>query len=75
MKSRKTASWRRPLNLGQEENLLIPLIRGAAEFDPAVIRGGQKSVDDFRGEMGTVMYGLEKLMSKASPLIHREPAA
>lgn len=64
-----------PVNLGQQENLLIPLIHGAAEFDPAVVRGGQKSVDDFRRELGTVIYGLERLMSKAKPLIHRQPAA
>jgi hypothetical protein len=64
-----------PVNLGERENLLIPLIHGAAEFDPAVVRGGRKSVEDFRRELGRVMYGLEQLMSKAKPLIHRQPAA
>ena len=68
------ASAERPINLGQRENLLIPLIHGAAEFDPAIVRGGRKSVDDFRRELGTVIYGLERLMSKAKPLIHRQPA-
>lgn len=64
-----------PVNLGQQENLIVPLIHGAAEFDHAVARAGHKAVDDFRREMGTVMYGLEKLMSKMRPLIHRRPEA
>jgi isopentenyl phosphate kinase len=68
---RETAGEDR-VNLGQQENLIIPLIHGAAEFDHAVARGGEKSKDDFRYEMGNVMYGVEKLMSKMRPLIHRE---
>ena len=32
-------------------------------------------MDDFRRQMGTVMYGMEKLMSTAKPLIHDEAAA
>lgn len=59
-----------PINLGQQENLLIPMIHGAAEFDHAVARGGEKSKEDFRREMGTVMYALEKLMSKMEPAIN-----
>jgi hypothetical protein len=61
-----------PVNLGQQENLIIPLIHGAAEFDYAVARGGEKSKQDFRREMGNVMYGMEKLMSKMKPLIQGE---
>lgn len=30
-----------PVNLGQQENLLIPPIHGAAEFDHAIARGGR----------------------------------
>jgi hypothetical protein len=71
---RREAAGEDPVNLGQQENLLIPLIHGAAEFDHAVARGGEKSKQDFRREMGNVMYGMEKLMSKMRPLIHREPA-
>jgi len=66
---------RTSVTLGERENLVIPLIHGAAEFDSAVARGGTKSVEDFRREMGTVMYGLEKLMSRMRPLIHRRAEA
>jgi hypothetical protein len=68
----REAAGEDPINLGQEENLIIPLIHGAAEFDHAVARGGEKSTQDFRREMGNVMYGMEKLMSKMKPLIHRQ---
>ncbi len=66
-----------PVNLGQQENLVIPLIHGAASFDHAVGRGGEKSKEDFRREMGNVMYSFEKLMSKMEPVINppEEPAA
>lgn len=59
-----------PVNLGQQENLLIPMIHGAAEFEHAVERGGEKAKEDFRRELGNVMYALEKLMSKAEPVIN-----
>lgn len=59
-----------PINLGQQENLVIPLIHGAAEFDHAVERGGEKAKEDFRREMGNVVYGLQKLMSKMQPVIN-----
>jgi hypothetical protein len=61
-----------PVNLGQQENLLIPLIHGAAEFDHAAARGGEKSKEDLRREMGNVMYAFEKLMSKMQPVINPE---
>ena len=69
---RREASGEDPVNLGQQENLIIPLIHGAAEFDHAVARGGEKAKQDFRREMGNVMYGLEKLMSRMEPLINPE---
>jgi len=59
-----------PVNLGQQENLVIPLIHGAAEFETAVARGGKKAKEDFRREMGTVIYGLQMLLSKIQPVIN-----
>jgi hypothetical protein len=67
---RREAAGEDPVSLGQQENLLIPLLHGAAEFDYAVARGGEKSTEDFRREMGLVMYGLQKLMSKMEPIIN-----
>jgi hypothetical protein len=67
---KREAAGEGPVNLGQQENLLIPLLHGAAEFDYAVARGGKKSQEDFHRELGTMMYGLEKLMSKMRPLIN-----
>lgn len=66
-----------PVSLGQQENLIIPLIHGAAEFDHAIGRGGQKSQIDFRREMGNVMYAFDKLMSKMAPIVNsrEKPAA
>jgi hypothetical protein len=61
-----------PVNLGQQENLMIPLVHGAAEFDYAVARGGEKAKEDFRREMGNVMYAFERLMSKLQPVINPE---
>ena len=61
-----------PVNLGQQENLLIPLIHGAAEFDHAVARGGERSKEDFWREMGNVVYAFEQLMSKMQPVINPE---
>ena len=67
---RREAAGEDPVNLGEQENLVIPMIHGAAEFDDAVARGGEKAKEDFRREMGNVMYGLEKLMSRMEPLIN-----
>ncbi len=61
---KREAAGETGVNLGQRENLLIPLIQGAAEFDYVAARGGEKSKADFRREMGHVMYALQKLMSK-----------
>lgn len=51
---------------------MIPLVHGAAEFDYAVARGGEKAKEDFRREMGNVMYAFERLMSKLQPVINPE---
>jgi hypothetical protein len=67
---KREAAGETDVNLGQRENLLIPLIHGAAEFDYVATRSGEKSKDDFRREMGKVMYGLQKLMSKMQRFIN-----
>jgi hypothetical protein len=67
---RREAAGEDPVNLGQQENLMIPLIHGAVEFDRAVGRGGEKSKEDFRREMGNVMYGFQELMSKLEPIVN-----
>jgi hypothetical protein len=59
-----------PLVLGEQENLVIPMINGSAEFDYAVGRGGEKAKEDFRRAMGNTMYGLQKLMSAIEPVLH-----
>jgi hypothetical protein len=59
-----------PLVLGEQENLVIPMINGSAEFDYAVGRGGKKAKEDFRRAMGNAMYGLQKLMSAVEPILH-----
>jgi hypothetical protein len=58
------------VNLGQRENLLIPLIHGAAEFDRVIGRSGEKAKKEFRREMGLVTYVLSKLISKIQPIIN-----
>lgn len=67
---KREAKGEDPVSLGQEENIVIPFIHGAAEFDHAVERGGEKAKEDFRREMGNVVYGMEKLMSKLQPVIN-----
>ncbi len=59
-----------PVILGEQENLVIPLIHGSAEFEHAVARAGEKAKEDFRREMGNVLYGFQKLMSAAEPVLH-----
>ncbi len=67
---RREAAGEDPVDLGQQENLLLPLIHGAAEFDYDVARGGEKSKEDFRREMGLVMYGLNRLRSQFETVIN-----
>ena len=59
-----------PVVLGEQENLVIPMIHGSAEFDYAVARAGEKAKEDVRREMGNVVYGLQKVMSKLEPVLH-----
>jgi hypothetical protein len=59
-----------PVVLGEQENLVIPLLHGGAEFDRALSRGGEKAKEDFRREMGTVAYAFQELMSAAEPVIN-----
>jgi hypothetical protein len=61
---KREAASEDPVNLGQRENLLIPLIHGVAAFDRAISRAGEKAEEDFRREMGNMRYGLSKLISK-----------
>lgn len=49
---------------------MIPLIHGGAEIDHTLARAGKKATEDFRPEMGNVMYGMQKLMSKLQPVIN-----
>jgi hypothetical protein len=67
---KREASGEQAVTLGEQENLLIPMIHGAAEFDHAVGRGGKKAKQDFRGAMGNIFYGFQKLMSKMEPVVN-----
>lgn len=67
---RREDSGEEAVTLGERENLLIPLIHGAAEFDRAVARGGEKAKQDFRRGMGDVMYAFQRLMSKMEPIVN-----
>ena len=67
---KREAAGEDSVNLGQQENLVIPLIHGGAEFDRTMARAGEKAKEDFRREMGNVMYGMQKLMSKLQPVIN-----
>ena len=60
-----------PVTLGEQENLLVPMLHGAAELEHAVGPGGQRAIECYRREMGGFVYGFEKIVSKISPLIHR----
>lgn len=53
-----------PANLGEEKRRMVPLIKSARHFDHAVARAGQQAVQDYRREMGPIMYGFERLMSR-----------
>lgn len=72
---KREAAGEGPVNLGQQENIVVPLIRGGAEMDQTLERAGQKAQDDFRREMGNVMYGMQKLMSKLQPVINPDSRA
>lgn len=53
-----------PAKLGQQKNLIIPLMKSMRHFDHAVARAGHKAEEDFKREMGGTMYAFEKMMSK-----------
>lgn len=53
-----------PVNFGEQKNIVIPLVKATRHFDHAVARAGKKAEEDFQREMGGLMYGMEKLMSK-----------
>jgi hypothetical protein len=59
-----------PVVLGEQENLVIPLVHGAAEFDYAVGRGGEKAKADFRRAFGNAFYALQKIGSQLAAVIH-----
>lgn len=59
-----------PVVLGENENRLVPLLHGAAEFEHSVGRAGDKALEDFRREAGHVLYRFERLMSKFKPVIN-----
>jgi len=67
---KREASGEQAVTLGEQENLIIPMIHGAAEFDHAVARGGEKAKQDFRRELGNVIYGFQKVMSKIEPVVN-----
>ncbi|HKH43882.1 MAG TPA: deiodinase-like protein [Thermoanaerobaculia bacterium] len=56
--------------LGEQENLLIPLLHGTAEFDHAIARGGEKAKEDFRRAFGNAVYALQKIGSQLEPVIN-----
>lgn len=56
--------------LGEQENLAIPLLHGAAEFDHALARGGEKAKEDFRRAFGNAVYALHKIGSTLEPVIN-----
>jgi hypothetical protein len=66
----REAAGEDPVVLGEQENLVIPLVHGAAEFDHAVGRGGEKAKQDFRRAFGGAVYALEKIASQLEPVIN-----
>jgi len=59
-----------PVVLGEEENLVLPLLHGGVELDRALSRSGEKAKEDFRREMGSVAYAFQELMSAAEPVVN-----
>jgi hypothetical protein len=59
-----------PVVLGEQKNLVIPMIHGSADFDYALSRAGKKAKEDFRRAMGNVVYGLQKAVSAIEPVLH-----
>lgn len=66
----REAAGEDPVVLGEQENLVIPVVHGTAEFDHAVARGGEKAKEDFRRAFGNTVYALQKIGSKLEPVIN-----
>jgi hypothetical protein len=66
----REAAGEDPVVLGEQENLVIPLLHGSAEFDHALARGGEKAKEDFRRAFGKAAYALQKIGSKLEPIIN-----
>lgn len=67
---KREAAGEDPVNLGEQDNPMIPMIHGGAEIEQTLARAGDKARKEFRLEMGNVMYGMQKLMGKLQPLIN-----
>lgn len=67
---KREAAGEESVNLGRQENFVIPLIHGGAEFDYTVARAGGKAKEDFRRELGSLIYGIQKLLSRLQPVIN-----
>lgn len=61
------AAYRQPINLGQRDNVFVPLLRGGVGFRQAVGRGGVKSLQDFRREMGLAIFFVANVLSMFRP--------
>lgn len=67
---KRTTAGEQSVNLGQQENLVIPLLHGGAEIDRTLARAGDRAKQEFRREMGDVMYGMQKIMSKLRSVVN-----
>ena len=56
--------------LDERENLVIPLMHGAVEFDRALGRAGEKAREDFKREMGGFVYSVQKAASLLGSAVH-----
>jgi hypothetical protein len=67
---RREAEAQGSVDLGQRENIVIPMIHGGAEFERTMKRAGQKARDDFRRAVGNVVYVAQKAMGAARGVIN-----
>jgi hypothetical protein len=66
----REAAGEDPVVLGQQENLVIPLVHGMAEFDHVIDRAGEKAKADFHRAFGGAVYALHKIGSQLEPVIN-----
>ena len=66
----REAAGEDPVVLGEQENLIIPLVHGMAEFDYVVGRAGEKAKADFKRAFGGAVYALHKIGSQIEPIIN-----